>query len=166
MSTRRSAPAWQQLVTRQLPLLGHRNWIAIVDAAYPWQTAPGVETVATGAGQLEVVRFVTRAVEKAGHVRALVHQDAELATLPKTDAPGIASYRDQLNKVLTGGEVHALPHEQIIAKLNEAGAIFRVLVLKTTMTLPYTSVFLQLDCGYWSAEAEKRLRAALSFAPR
>jgi hypothetical protein len=27
---------------------------------------------------------------------------------------------------------------------------------------PYTSVFLRLDCGYWSAEAEEALRAALT----
>jgi hypothetical protein len=31
-------------------------------------------------------------------------------------------------------------------------------VLKTRMTIPYTSVFLRLDCGYWSDEQEKRLR--------
>jgi hypothetical protein len=160
MRTRRSSSAWQQLVTRQLPLLGHRNWIAIVDAAYPWQTASGVETIATGASQLDVVRFVSRAVEKASHVRALVHLDAELTALPEKDAPGIVDYRAKLAKVLAGAEIHALPHEAIIAKLNEAGATFRVLILKTTMTLPYTSVFLQLDCGYWSADAEKRLRAA------
>jgi hypothetical protein len=30
------------------------------------------------------------------------------------------------------------------------------------MTLPYTSVFLQLDCGYWSADAERRLREAMA----
>jgi hypothetical protein len=38
-------------------------------------------------------------------------------------------------------------------------------VLKTNMTLPYTSVFIELDCGYWSPEAEARLRAAMEAAP-
>ena len=42
-----------------------------------------------------------------------------------------------------------------------AGATFRVLIIKTDMTLPYTSVFCELDCGYWSAAAEQRLREAL-----
>jgi hypothetical protein len=45
--------------------------------------------------------------------------------------------------------------------LDEAGKTFNVLILKTNLTLPYTSVFLELDCGYWSEEAEQRLRAAL-----
>jgi hypothetical protein len=33
-----------------------------------------------------------------------------------------------------------------------------VLILKTNLRLPYTSVFIELDCGYWSPEAERRLR--------
>ena len=39
---------------------------------------------------------------------------------------------------------------------------FRVLIIKTTLTIPYTSVFLQLDCAYWSAAAESRLRAKMA----
>ena len=32
------------------------------------------------------------------------------------------------------------------------------------MTIPYTSIFFELDCGYWSAEAEQRLREAIAAA--
>ena len=32
---------WQTKLKKELPLLGHRNWIVIADSAYPWQTAPG-----------------------------------------------------------------------------------------------------------------------------
>jgi hypothetical protein len=38
---------------------------------------------------------------------------------------------------------------------------FHVLVLKTRMTIPYTSVFIRLDCRYWSGDAEQRLRARM-----
>jgi hypothetical protein len=31
-------------------------------------------------------------------------------------------------------------------------------VLKTEATIPYSSVFIQLDCGYWDANKEKKLR--------
>jgi len=34
-----------------------------------------------------------------------------------------------------------MEHEQIISRLDEAGQTFRVLIIKTDMTLPYTSVF-------------------------
>jgi hypothetical protein len=30
------------------------------------------------------------------------------------------------------------------------------------MTIPYTSVFVRLECGYWSADAEKRLREKMA----
>jgi hypothetical protein len=40
--------AWQTKLQQELPLLGHRNWIVVVDSAYPWQTSPGIETVETG----------------------------------------------------------------------------------------------------------------------
>src|SRR5207247_249426 len=71
------------------------------------------------------------------------------------------SWRKKLDKLLAGHEVQSLPHEQIISKLDEAGKTFHVLLLKTKLTLPYTSVFLQLDCGYWDAKSEKKLREAI-----
>ena len=42
--------------------------------------------------------------------------------------------------------------------IDEAGKTFQVLVFKTNMTIPYTSVFIRLDCKYWTDEQEKRLR--------
>ena len=33
--------SWQEKLEEQLPLLGHRNWILIVDSAYPLQNASG-----------------------------------------------------------------------------------------------------------------------------
>lgn len=80
----------------------------------------------------------------------------------EADAPGITTYRKQLTKLLAKRNVQVLPHEEIIKKLDEAGNTFHVLLLKTKHIQPYTSVFLQLDCSYWNAEAEKRLRDAIS----
>jgi hypothetical protein len=34
--------------------------------------------------------------------------------------------------------------------------------IETILALPYTSVFVRLDCGYGSAEAETTLRAAIA----
>jgi hypothetical protein len=39
--------------------------------------------------------------------------------------------------------------------------MFRILIVKTDMIIPYTSVFFELDCGYWNAEAEGRLRGSM-----
>jgi hypothetical protein len=149
---------WQQRVTRQLPLLGHRNWIVIADSAYPLQSRQGIETNATGAEQIEVLKYVLAALKKSPHVRPTIYLDAELPYVPENDAKGITVYRGELTRLLEGAAKRSLPHEEIIAKLDKSAETFHVLILKTNMRLPYTSVFVELDCGYWSPEAEQRLR--------
>jgi L-fucose mutarotase/ribose pyranase (RbsD/FucU family) len=157
--------SWKEVVARRLPLFGHRNWIVIADSAYPSQSRPGIETVSTGADQLEVVEAVMRLLAEQKHVRPNVHLDAELPHVEERDARGIARYRARLKALVGRREIVSLPHEEIINKLDAAAAKFNVLILKTNLTLPYTSVFLELDCGYWSAEAEKRLREAMKRPP-
>ena len=154
------AQEWERKVREELPLLGHRNWIVIVDSAYPWQTSPGVETVETNTELPDVLKSVLQTLGEAKHVRPNVFLDAELSRVPEADAPGIDAYRAQISKILGASKVTPLPHEQLIARLDEAGKTFHVLILKTKLCLPYTSVFLQLDCAYWGADAEKRLRAS------
>lgn len=154
-------PAWRATLEERLPLLGHRNWIVVGDSAYPWQASAGIETVETGSDHIEVLRGVLETVAKSRHVRPIVHLDAELPFVAEAHAPGVTAYREALTAVLAGEATRALPHEEIIALLDAAGRSFRVLLLKTTLTLPYTSVFVRLDCGYWSEEAEKALRAAI-----
>jgi hypothetical protein len=154
------AEDWQKKVEKEVPILGHRNWIVIVDSAYPWQVSPGVETVETNAALPDVLQSVLQTLGQAKHVRPIVFTDAELSRVPEADAPGITAYRAQLAQILAAYKVGAMPHADLIAKLDEVGKTFHVLLLKTTLTLPYTSVFLQLDCAYWNADDEKRLRDA------
>lgn len=149
---------WQARLRQELPLMGHRNWIAIVDSAYPLQNSPGIETLETNSDHLEVVRVVLDELANTRHVRPVVFTDAELQLVPESDAKGVTAYRESLRNVLAGKQAQSLPHEQIISRLDEAGKTFHVLVLKSTMAIPYTSVFLRLDCGYWTDEQEKRLR--------
>lgn len=155
---------WQAKLRQELPLLGHRNWILIVDSAYPLQISPGVETIETGATQLAVTEAVLAAVDRTIHVRPVVYLDAELPYVPSQDHAGVSAYRDGLQKMLKPYPVQSLPHAEILDKVSEAGKSYRILVLKTTMTVPYTSVFLQLDCKYLSADGERKLRQAMKDA--
>ena len=153
---------WRVRLQEELPLLGHRNWIAVVDSAYPLQTSAGIETVETNADQLEVVKTVLEQLAKAKHVRPVIFTDAELKAVPESDAAGVTSYREALTNLVGKTEAQSLPHEEIISKLDEAGKAFHILVLKTTLTIPYTSVFIRLECAYWKPDAEKRLREAMA----
>jgi hypothetical protein len=56
-----------------------------------------------------------------------------------------SAYHEKLASILADSEATKLPHETIIAKLDEAGKTFHVLLLSTKMTIPSTSVFLRLE---------------------
>jgi L-fucose mutarotase/ribose pyranase (RbsD/FucU family) len=149
---------WKATLDKRLPEYGHRNWIVIADSAYPRQSAAGIETIYTGAGQLEVLQQVLAAVDNADHVQPIIMLDAELESVPEADAPGVDAYRAELKQLLGDRPVKAMTHEDIIRKLDEASKLFNVLLLKTDLTIPYTSVFIELDCGYWGPKKEQKLR--------
>jgi hypothetical protein len=136
-----------------LPRLGHRNWIAVVDAAYPEMIAPGVTTLVGGS-----LAEILKAVEAQPHLRPEAFLDEELFHLTDVDVPGVQAERALIQSLLTDIPTHRVLHERIIALLDEAARTFRVLIVKTKSQIPYSSVFLRLDCGYWSAESETHLR--------
>jgi L-fucose mutarotase/ribose pyranase (RbsD/FucU family) len=155
------ATDWERRLADTLSHFGHRNWIVVADAAYPAQSSGGIETICTGADQVHVLRRVIDAITAARHIYARTYLDYELQFVAESDAPGVASYRRELELLMANSVLNRLPHEQIIAKLDQSARVFRVLILKTELTIPYTSVFFELDCGYWSREAEERLREAI-----
>jgi hypothetical protein len=154
--------SWQQAVAHTLPVFGHRNWIVVADSAYPLQARPGIRTIVADTDQVHAVQTILTGIEESWHVRPTVHLDMELSFLDEADAPGISNYRNWLAERLKEHSVSVQPHEEIIAQLDKAAALFDVLVVKSHMALPYTSVFFELDCGYWNAEAEARLRAKIA----
>jgi hypothetical protein len=156
--------AWEQRLAECLPLCGHRNWIVVADAAYPAQTRPGIETIVSCADQITAVRTVADAIGACRHIRANIYTDQEIDFVTESDAPGVSAYRQQLDDLLEGSERKQLPHEEIIARLDHAAKMFHILIIKTDMMIPYTSVFFELDCGYWNAEAEGRLRSSMAAA--
>jgi L-fucose mutarotase/ribose pyranase (RbsD/FucU family) len=153
---------WQAGLREELPRLGHRNFIVIADSAYPLQSAPGIRTLHVGGTQAATVQKVLAMLAHEKHVRPTVWMDRELAKIPEADAPGIDQCRQDLATILQGVQVKNAPHMEIIKRLDESSKLFNVTILKTDEILPYTSVFLELDCGYWDGSKEKRLRASLA----
>ena len=161
-----AVPTWRDKVAEAMPLLGHRNWILIVDSAYPLEAGQGIETIETNAGQLEVVRHVLGEIDRSNHVRPVILMDAELPLVPEDDAPGVSTYRTEIHDLLHNYAIESQPHDRLIASVEEAAKHFNILVLKTNLAVPYTSVFIRLDCKYWSADAEKHLRAKMAATPQ
>jgi L-fucose mutarotase/ribose pyranase (RbsD/FucU family) len=158
----RESETWESRFERLLPLFGHRNWIVIADAAYPAQSNTGIETIFTGADHTQALAKVLDAIGASSHVRANVYLDAELKLVAEGDAPGVTALRNKIAGILAGKNTREIAHEEIITRLDQAGSLFRILILKSTLAIPYSSVFLELDCGYWSEQAEKSLRSVLA----
>lgn len=155
---------WEEQLRESLPLFGHRNWIVIADAAYPAQSNPGIHTVLAAGDQLAVVRKALSAIREHKHIRARVHMDRELSFLTESDAPGVTAYRRQLDALFQNASTHELLHEQIIARLDQSARLFRILIVKTEIAIPYSSLFFEFECGYRSVGAEERLRLAMQLS--
>lgn len=59
-----AADGWRARVDQAMTLMGHRNWILVVDSAYPLQVSPGIETIDTNSGETEVLQYVLHAIDR------------------------------------------------------------------------------------------------------
>ncbi|HRI44587.1 MAG TPA: hypothetical protein PLL78_13645 [Fimbriimonadaceae bacterium] len=140
---------WREFFDSRLPLLGHRNWVAVLDAAFPLYGGAGVETIFTGEEHRTVLASVSDAIGRAPHVAAnpLVAEELRWVESPMAS--------DLLAAL---GEPKFMAHADILEALDEISRRYRIFALKTTCTTPYTSVFFVLGCGYWTDEQEFELR--------
>jgi hypothetical protein len=159
-STTVSTISWKDELKTEINLLGHRNWIVVTDMAYPLQTQAGIKTIYTNEAYIDILDFVYKEIEKAPHIKAAVYQDEELLYLNEKDAAGIDALRQQM-KTLFGDRRTFVPHDDLIDRLDEVSKKFNVVILKSNLTVPYTSSFFELDCKYWDSAREKTLREIL-----
>jgi L-fucose mutarotase/ribose pyranase (RbsD/FucU family) len=157
-SSNASKTTWQVRFDKELPLLGHRNWILVVDAAYPAQTAEGMEVINTNDNLGPVLQYVMSSLEASNHVRPTVYRDREWSFITEDKAKGAQALHTQTDGLLKERQVQTILHDSVFAKLDQASHLFKILVLKTNTAVPYSSVFLQLNCAYWNAQQEASLR--------
>ena len=80
-NTQAADTMWKKEFEQLLPKLGHRNWILVVDKAFPLQSAPGIVTINTGEPMRPVLGELVRMLEKASHVKPVYYTDLELNSL-------------------------------------------------------------------------------------
>jgi hypothetical protein len=149
---------WKRQLKKTLPLLGHRNWILVVDKAYPMQSAPGIETIYTNEKLLYVLGYVLKTIHNEKHTKPVIYHDKELLFMRDDLCEGVESFKNDLTRMLSRSDLQVIPHDEIFSKLDTASKQFSVLVVKSDCLIPYTSVFIELDCGYWADFKEKTLR--------
>jgi len=151
-------PAWKEKFDQMLPLLGHRNWVLVVDKAFPLQNSPGITLINTNEKLIPVLQFVISRIDKSAHVQPVYYKDAELKYLVPEQVPGLEAFRSSTGQVLGGLEPKPILHDSVFVKIDAASKLFRIVILKTDETIPYSSVFIELGCRYWSQENEKEMR--------
>lgn len=149
---------WKTILEEKLPLLGHRNWIVVTDMAYPMQSNPGVLTIFAKEPFNEVVGSVSRMIADAPHVFAHTYLDKEQHSMSETLCKGWETYQKNISSALDMSKVEFLLHEDLIRKLDEVSKLFNVVIIKTSLTIPYSSVFFELDCAYWDSTREAAIR--------
>ena len=154
--------AWQTTLQQRVPVYGHRNWIIVADAAFPAYSQNGIETIVANQDLPSVLKYVAHAISSSRHVRATVFLDQELQFIDEHDYPGVSELRKKITAAFAEDQVSSIPHTEVMARINEAGKTFRILFIKTTGTIPYTSVYMRLDCGYMNDEVERKIGTAMA----
>ncbi|MEX2514229.1 MAG: hypothetical protein WD398_15100 [Cyclobacteriaceae bacterium] len=152
----------KEVIHEKMKVMGHRNWILLVDSAFPEQNADGMETIVVEGGMLENLEWLLPMIKDAPHINPVIYKDLELDYLDEDMVAGIEGYKSDLNEIL--GDQIAVPllHEEIFEMLDKEASLFSILMIKTDEVMPYTSLFMQLDCGYWNPDQEAELRKKMS----
>jgi L-fucose mutarotase/ribose pyranase (RbsD/FucU family) len=154
-----SKDGWKTAVEVQTAQLGYRNWIVIAEASFPAHSRPGTRQINAYEPIPVVLDEVLKTLEKTEHVRPRIYSTRELRSVENDFAPGVDEYRKVLDAALHGHEVTEMEQDSLLTLVQDAQKSFDVLVIRTTTALPYSSVFLELQPGYWDGESEQRLRA-------
>lgn len=154
--------SWKQEIHHEVNQLGTRNWIVIAEASFPNHNRPGVRLVSADAEIPEVIDYVIQSLESTQYVSPKVYLTQELEAVEEDFAPGIGILRQDIHTALHGHDANHLEQDSLLTLLESANETFDVLVIQTNTALPYSSVFFELEPGYWDSDSENHLREKLS----
>jgi D-ribose pyranose/furanose isomerase RbsD len=152
---------WRDALASHASQLGYRNWIVVAEASFPAHSRPGVRQINANEEIPAVVDEVLRTLERTEHVTPRIFVSREMRALENDYAPGIDEFREQLQPALHAHETTELEHQSLLTLMEDTTKSFDVLVIRTPTALPYTSVFMELQPGYWNADSEAALRDKL-----
>lgn len=153
---------WEKRLSDELPLLGHRNWILVVDKAFPMPAkSEGFVIINSNEEPLKVLSKTIELISDQPHIQPLFHNDLELNYIKEDWVEGVCAYRDELSKLIDDKNIKQLPHDDIFEQFSDGGSRFRTVIIKTNGLIPYSSVFIELDCGYWNSSYEEALRDSI-----
>ena len=163
-SPNQTPPLWAGIVEKEVDALGIQNWIIVAESSFPVVTRGGVRTLVVDCEIPQIVDFIVNHLEKSETVTPSFSTARELSFVSNDRAPGIDDLREQLNEALHGHKVRQMDNRSLTLLAQSDASKYAILVLKSKTALPYSSVFIELDSGYWDRESEDRLRQEMKAA--
>ncbi|GAA5493925.1 hypothetical protein Rhal01_00077 [Rubritalea halochordaticola] len=149
---------WVKALDSEINSLGALNWIIVTDSSFPALGNSVSHTIISPTDLPSTLHEVIQSMESSGHVKPRIYVTRESQELQEDYAPGITRHREKLHEALHGYEAYALPESTMRSIVLESGKKYRILVIKSQTSLPYTSVYVELESGYWDSESETALR--------
>jgi hypothetical protein len=149
---------WTQRLDSEIVELGAYNWIIVTESAYPAPGRPQTHTVISPYELPQTLDSVLQTIDSLGHIRPRIYLTREVDELSETYAPGIENHRANLSKYLNERTTQSLSARSLESLLRSSKNGNRVLVVKSQTSLPYTSIYIELESGYWDGESETALR--------
>ena len=155
-------PSWLSNVDQEVHKLGSFNWVIVADPSFPALSRSGIVTVTTPVSTPEALHGVLQSIDSHSHVRPRIHLTREASALVEDETPGINQFIAARDHVIDSRETITLTNNALNLLITDARKNYRILVIKTTTNLPYTSIFMELESGYWDGESETALRKRMN----
>jgi len=150
--------SWVGEMQKELAQLGKKNWIVIAEPSYTAPKYDGVKIILSNEDMPSVTRELLEGIESEGHVWARYYRAKEFNYVSDRHAPGVEQLKKDLRAALFERKLEEINQVSIDILLEEVMKEYRVLIIKTTSAYPYSTLYLELDNGYWDGESEASLR--------
>ncbi len=164
MFEHRQSP-WKAAVHRHTSQLGFRNWIIIAEASFPALGRTGVMQVPANVEIPEALDYVLKDIDQSQHVKPSIFFTRESQVIDNDSAPGIDLLRQKVRQSIQEMATTTMEQDSLLTVLQDINRSFDVLIIRTNTTLPYSSIFIELQPGYWDAESEDKLRQRMQTKP-
>lgn len=154
-------PLWANALDDEIKALGSYNWIIVADSTFPALSSKGAHILVLPTDIPNALEQTIQSIEGLGHIRPRIYETRESLELTQANAPGITIHNTAVSNALAGRESIHLSQHTIQRLILDAGKQYRILVIKTETTLPYSAVYLELESGYWDSQAETALRQGM-----
>lgn len=152
---------WKDQLQDEVANLGAGNWIVVAEKAFPIPQGEGVKVIHADAELAQTLLSVFDSIESEGHVWPKIYNLREFKYVGEDYAPGVGKLRAQKEVVFAGRKMQEVTARTADLIFNAAIKKYRVLIVKTESAYPYSSVFMELDSGYWNGISEDALRKSM-----